>query len=117
MSLSAHVEIDGSPSQRFPRIVAEFPISALGGLRPGQSARFHMRGLLASKDGGVSARLSRIVRTIRDGSVIIEFWIDSKSRSRMPLLNGLPGSVEVEIERVSPAALILRSAGALASSN
>jgi membrane fusion protein (multidrug efflux system) len=34
----------------------------------------------------------------------------------IPLQHGLPGSVEVQVEEVSPAVLVLRTAGQLAAS-
>jgi membrane fusion protein (multidrug efflux system) len=43
----------------------------------------------------------------------VELALDSRSDSRIPLQHGLPGSVEVEIETLSPANLVLRTAGSL----
>jgi membrane fusion protein (multidrug efflux system) len=48
---------------------------------------------------------------IRDGKVRVELAVNAASRSRIPFQHGLPGSVEVEVERTSPAVLLLRSAG------
>jgi len=41
----------------------------------------------------------------------VEMALDSGSDSHIPLQHGLPGSVEVEIETLSPANLVLRKAG------
>jgi membrane fusion protein (multidrug efflux system) len=48
--------------------------------------------------------------------VRVEFALIPSAHPRIPLQHGLPGSIEVQTERVSPAALILRSAGELVGS-
>jgi membrane fusion protein (multidrug efflux system) len=50
---------------------------------------------------------------VRDGRVRVELAIDPHPHSAIPIQHGLPGSVEVQIERVSPATLALRAAGRL----
>ena len=49
---------------------------------------------------------------IRDGGIRVELALDARFDSRI-LSTGLPGSVEVEIETLSPANLVLRTAGSL----
>jgi membrane fusion protein (multidrug efflux system) len=95
------------------QIVAEFLPSALGKVRPGQHAVLRLKGFPWAQYGTVSALVSRVAGEIRDGKVRVELAVTSPSRSRIPFQHGLPGSVEVQIDRVSPAALILRSAGDL----
>jgi membrane fusion protein (multidrug efflux system) len=46
-----------------------------------------------------------------DGRIRVELSLDSGAASSIPLGHGLPGSAEVEVERVSPAILVLRAAG------
>jgi membrane fusion protein (multidrug efflux system) len=48
---------------------------------------------------------------VRDGAVRVEMTIDANSVSRIPLQHGLPGSVEIEVERATPWMLLLRHAG------
>lgn len=94
------------------QIVAEFqPSAALGKVRPGQPATVRLEGFPWAQYGTVSAQVSSVAGEIRDGKVRVDLAINSASRSRIPFQHGLPGSVEVQVERVSPAALILRSAG------
>ena len=50
---------------------------------------------------------------MRDGNVRVELSVQPDADSRIPLQHGLPGSVEIEIERASPATLVLRAAGKL----
>jgi membrane fusion protein (multidrug efflux system) len=43
--------------------------------------------------------------------VRVELLLDPHSAARIPRQHGLPGSVEVQVESLSPAALALRAAG------
>jgi membrane fusion protein (multidrug efflux system) len=91
------------------RVVANFdPPAALGRIRPGQHARFPW-----AQYGSVTATITNVASEIRDGSIRVELALDSHTDSRIPLQHGLPGSVEVEIETLSPANLVLRTAGSL----
>ncbi len=96
------------------RVVANFdPPAALGRIRPGQHARLRLEGFPWAQYGSVSATITNVAGEIRDGSIRVEMAIDPNSSSRIPLQHGLPGSVEVQIESVSPANLVLRTAGSL----
>jgi membrane fusion protein (multidrug efflux system) len=61
--------------------------------------------------GTIPVKVDRVAREIRDGLVRVEFLPDSQGVSNPLLQHGLIGSVEVEIERASPAVLTLRAAG------
>ncbi|MGI9073303.1 MAG: HlyD family secretion protein [Bryobacteraceae bacterium] len=95
------------------QIIAEFLPSALGKVRPGQHALLRLQGFPWAQYGTVSAQVSRVAGEIRDGKVRVELAVSSASPSRIPFQHGLPGAVEVQLDRISPAALILRSAGDL----
>ncbi|MBV9766233.1 MAG: HlyD family efflux transporter periplasmic adaptor subunit [Acidobacteriaceae bacterium] len=93
-------------------VVAEFqPSAALGKVRPGQPAILRLQGFPWAQYGSVPARVAKVAGEIRDGKVRVELTANPRSGSRISFQHGLPGSVEVEVERLSPAALILRSAG------
>jgi membrane fusion protein (multidrug efflux system) len=47
----------------------------------------------------------------RDGSIRVELALQPPRRTRLPLQHGLPGTAEVEVERVTPAVLVLRTVG------
>jgi membrane fusion protein (multidrug efflux system) len=99
------------PSQNL-RVVAEFPpVLAFGKLRAGEPARVKLKGFPWMQYGTLRARVSRVAGEIRDGKVRVELALLSPASSRIPLQHGLPGSVEIEVEHISPAALLLRSAG------
>jgi multidrug resistance efflux pump len=92
-------------------LIAQFaPSSALGRIRPGQAARLRLDGFPWAQYGAVTATVSRVAGEVRDGSVRVELAVDRSSPS-IPLQHGLPGTVEVEVERATPASLILRNAG------
>jgi len=96
------------------RVVANFdPPTALGRVRPGQHARLRLEGFPWAQYGSITATITNVASEIRDGSIRVEMALDSSTDSRIPLQHGLPGSVEVEIETVSPANLVLRMAGSL----
>jgi membrane fusion protein (multidrug efflux system) len=94
------------------RVVADFqPAAALGRVQPGQPATLRLQGFPWAQYGTIGAKVTRVASEIRDGHVRVELALDSHSPSRVPLQHGLPGAVEVEVERVSPASLVLRTAG------
>jgi multidrug resistance efflux pump len=96
------------------QVIAQFvPSAALGKVRPGQHALLRLQGFPWAQYGTVSAQVARVAGEIRDGKVRVELRLSSTSPSRIPFQHGLPGSVEIEIDRISPAALMLRSAGDL----
>lgn len=92
--------------------IAEFqPADALGKVHPGQRATVRLQGFPWAQFGTVPATVTRVAGDIRDGKVKVELAVNAAANPRIPLQHGLPGSVEVEIERISPMALALRSAG------
>ena len=94
------------------RVVANFdPPIALGRISPGQHARLRLEGFPWAEYGSVGATVTNVASEIRDGGIRVEMALDSGSGSRIPLQHGLPGSVEVEIETLSPANLVMRKAG------
>jgi membrane fusion protein (multidrug efflux system) len=52
---------------------------------------------------------------VRDGSVRVEIALSPDSESRVPRQHGLPGRVEIQVEQITPASLIWRTAGTLIS--
>jgi membrane fusion protein (multidrug efflux system) len=94
------------------RAVAEFPPgAALGRIHAGQTARLRLEGFPWAEYGMVPAVVEGVAGEIRDGRVRVELAVDGRQAPRIPLQHGLPGTAEVEVERVSPADLVLRAAG------
>ncbi|MFP2911101.1 HlyD family secretion protein [Pyxidicoccus sp. 3LFB2] len=94
------------------RIVADFPPShALGRIRPGQTARLRLQGFPWMEYGTVDAKVSRLASEARDGKVRVECELLPDTGSSIPRQHGLPGTLEVAVDDLSPAMLILREAG------
>jgi len=99
------------PSSKL-QVVAEFSgEAALGKIHPGQNAIVKLEGFPWAQFGTLPARVARVAGEIRDGKVRVELAVQAPAGSRIPLQHGLPGSAEIEVERISPAVLLLRSAG------
>jgi membrane fusion protein (multidrug efflux system) len=94
------------------RVVSEFTASsAIGKVRPGQGATVRLQGFPWGQYGTVSARVSKVADEIQDGTVRVELAVVSVP-PRIHLQHGIPGTVEVAVEKTTPAAMLLRSAGA-----
>jgi membrane fusion protein (multidrug efflux system) len=94
------------------RVVAEFaPPEALGRIQPRQRARLRLEGFPWVQYGTVAARVTRVATEPLNGRIRVELGIDQAFAFPVPLQHGLPGTLEVEVERISPAALVLRAAG------
>lgn len=99
------------------RIVANFlPPNALGRIRPGQHARMRLEGFPWAQYGSISATVTNLANEVRDGRIRVELMVVADAGSRIPLQHGLPGTLEVKVEDISPASLVLRNAGQLLAS-
>ncbi len=56
--------------------------------------------------------MTAVADELRDGLVRVELGVGALP-ANLPLSHALPGSVEIEVERVRPAWLVLRSLGGL----
>jgi multidrug resistance efflux pump len=93
-------------------IIAELaPASALGRVRKGQSAQMRLDGFPWTQYGLLTATVKEVAATPRDGKLRVELTVDNASTSRLPVRHGLTGTVEIEVERLSPASLLLRTLG------
>jgi membrane fusion protein (multidrug efflux system) len=93
------------------KVVADFlPATALGRIQPGQPARLRLKGFPWAQYGAVAAWVTNVASELRDNLVRVELTVDTAASS-IPLQHGLPGIVEVTVERISPAMLVLRTAG------
>lgn len=97
------------------RVIAEFPPpAAFGRIHAGQRALVRIQGFPPAQFGALRAHVTGIGGEVRNGSVPVELAIDTSATS-IPLQRGLPGAVEVQVDSVSPATLLLRAAGQLFS--
>jgi multidrug resistance efflux pump len=94
------------------RVVANFlPAIALGRVRPGQPARLRLDGFPWAQYGSLAATVTSVATETRHGAIRVELHLEPKAPTAIPLQHGLPGTVEVEVERISPATLVLRGVG------
>jgi membrane fusion protein (multidrug efflux system) len=95
------------------RVVARFTPVALGRLAAGQAAVVRLQGFPWTQYGVLRASVDRVAGEVRDGRVRVELAPVDPAQFPAPLRHGLPGTVEVEVEKVAPATLVLRLAGRL----
>ena len=94
------------------RIVASFlPETAHGRLKPGQNARLRLKGYPWTEFGVVEAVVAEVAGDDREGHTRVELNVLPSPRFRVNLRHGMPGELEIEVERTPPAALVLRQAG------
>ena len=92
------------------RIVAYFePRAAIGRVQPGQTAWLRLDGFPSEEYGAVMAKVGSVGSEVRDGRVRVELALQNDGR--VSLQHGLPGTLEIAIERVSPISFLLRKAG------
>jgi multidrug resistance efflux pump len=94
------------------KLVANYPPpAALGRILVGQPAKLRLEGFPWMQYGMVPATVTGVSREVREGTVRVELSVQPAAESRIPLQHGLPGSVEIEVDRESPMTLVLRAAG------
>src|SRR5262249_4557878 len=93
------------------KVVAQFRPSVAGRIRHGQFARVRLEGFPWTQYGSAAATVANVSGEVRDGQVRVDLALDKSSDPSIPFQHGLPAEVQVEIERISPIALVLRSVG------
>lgn len=93
------------------KVVAEFHAAALGRIQPGQPARLQFEGFPWIRYGMIAATVARVASEVRDQRIRVELTFDQGTESPIPLQHGLPGRVEVEVDKISPALLVLQTLG------
>lgn len=99
------------PDSRAMQVVAFFAPASIGRVRAGQSARLRLDAYPSAEYGTLAATVTHVAGEVREGRVRVELGIAGPSAARVPVEHGMPGSVEIDVERISPAALLLRIAG------
>lgn len=93
------------------RVVAQFaPAAAFGRVFSGQPGTVRLEGFPWAEYGSLRARVTRVASEMRDGLVRVELDVTSMPAA-LPISHALPGTVEIEVERVRPAWLVLRMLG------
>jgi hypothetical protein len=101
-------EVSSSAQLTAPtRIIAHFPPTALIQIQQGQSAQMRLDDFRWTEYGTVAATVVRVDESVQDGLVEVELAIPADTQTAIPLQASLTGQVEVEVGRISPAALLL----------
>jgi membrane fusion protein (multidrug efflux system) len=96
------------------KVVADFlPAVALGRVQAGQPARLRLDSFPWAQYGSLVATVASVASEVREGRVRVELTVPPQPTVRLHLQHGLPGTLEVEVERATPATLVLRAAGQL----
>lgn len=93
------------------KVVAQFAPSALGRLARGQRARVRLDGFSWIEYGYLRATVTTVSAETVDGKARVELALTGENHA-IPVQHGLPGQVEVVVEHISPAELLLRTVGA-----
>lgn len=101
------------------RVRARFPKEMVGNLRAGQTAQLKLDGYPWTIYGTVPARVTRVgtepgitaTPEAIPGTVRVELDLGVPADPRIELQHGMTATVEVEVARVSPLALLLRAIG------
>jgi membrane fusion protein (multidrug efflux system) len=101
------------------RVRARFPKEMVGIIQPGQTAQLKLDGYPWTIYGTVPAKVTRVgtepgiaaTPEAIPGTVRVELDIQTPADPRIQLQHGLTATVEVEVARVSPVALLMRAIG------
>jgi membrane fusion protein (multidrug efflux system) len=91
-------------------VVASFSPNAIGRLKPGQAGRLRLAGYPWQQYGALPVVVAHVASELRESQIRVELRLDAPA-SDIPLQHALPGTVEIQVEKISPASLILRAAG------
>ncbi len=93
-------------------VVAHFtPAEAFGRIQTGQRGTLRLAGFPWTQYGSVPLIVTRMASEVRDGAVRVDLSVEAGSMAAIPVQHGLPGTVDVVVDRVSPAWMLLRVAG------
>lgn len=92
------------------KVVAYFsPQAAVGQIQSGQPAVVRLDGFPSSQYGSLTANVTTVAGEAKDGLVRVELAMRRDQVSSIPLQHGLPGTVEIEVKKVSPMMLVLQA--------
>ncbi len=95
------------------KVIAEFPVQVAGRVRKGQTARLRLDAFPWIEYGTVGTVVDRVGTEAPTGLIGVELGVVQQEGSTIPLQHGLSGQAVIDVERVSPATLVLRAAGQL----
>jgi len=102
---------------RDSRVVAQFPAQAAQSVRSGQRARIHPNDAMTGGVGMIPAVVASYVDSTPDNDLRFSFYVDWDAVPESLLAYDLSGEVAVDVERVSPATLVVRASNRLLDSS
>jgi multidrug resistance efflux pump len=97
-------------------VVAELPPArAVGRVVAGQRARVRLEGFAWTEYGMLDATVVDVANEPANGTVRAELVLVGEPPANVPVQHGIPASVDVCVEHVSPLVLLLRELGAVAA--
>jgi hypothetical protein len=97
-------------------IIADYaPSDAVGRIRVGQPARMRAHGFPWTQYGTLNARVTAVSGEAQDRLIEVRLQVLDAENSAIPVRHGITGTVEIELEEVSPATLVMRAAGGFSS--
>ncbi len=102
-----------TPQAELEMVADLAPADAVGRVLPGQRARMRVSGFPWTQYGMLEAKVTAISGEVAEGKIRVRLAIDAASAPAIPRRHGLIGSVEIELEQVSPATVLARAAGQL----
>ncbi len=101
------------PSGRIGAVAWYQPAEAVGRIRAGQQARLRLDGFPSTQFGTIPATVSVVDSETTDGRIRVDLDIDPDRPTNIQLQHGMVGNVEVEVDRLSPASMLMRAVGKL----
>lgn len=94
------------------KVVALFrPSDSLGRVRSGQAARIRLEAFPWTQYGNVTGRVATVASEPNDGQIRVELALADTQNPDIAFQHGLAAAVDVEVEQVSPAELVMRTVG------
>jgi hypothetical protein len=98
------------------QVVAEFQAErSLGRIRPGQRATFRLDAFSWVQYGVLRAEVQRVESSGQGENLNVVLILEDVEHFPIDIEPGLRGTIAIEVERISPAALVLRAAGKTAT--
>jgi len=90
-------------------VIADYGPETIGRVRPGQRAYMRLDGFPWTHYGTVGATVTRVANELRDGAIRVELALDADRKLHTE--NGMTGTVDIEVDRVSPLRLFVQMIG------
>lgn len=98
--------------QRYHGVAFFSPRAALGRIHQGNPVTIKIEGFPWMEFGTLQGFVETVSSEIQNEQVRVDYSIDSQANRNITLVDGLPATVEIQLEKLTPWAWILRTSGA-----